>query len=207
MVIDVNECDLNNDYYHFTNVANIQSIVNGGLQPLVGTASNMVGDRPNVSISHGGKGVMGIINSFIHMFSILSISQIPNEFRKYFVDDINDFTSNIPVGLDISCRAVARKLKDEVFFRIILDESMLREARIGGLTGFDINLPTAIDGSNLQLVTNSGEILTAFDFAQFIYERVKDKDIFREMNEDFFRMFEMEQSKLFLNDEDFGKHR
>lgn len=167
----------------------------------------MVGDRPNVSISQGGKGIMGIINSFIHMFSVMSISQIPNEFRKYFTDDINDFTSDNPVGLDLSCRAVTRKLKDEVYFRVKLDESMLKNARIGGLTGFDINLPTAIDKSNLQLVTSSGGIITAYDFAQLIYKRVKGRKIFRKMNDDFFLMFEMEQSNMSLNDEEIGKYK
>ena len=194
MIIDINDCDLNDGFYHFTNVANIEGILNNGLQPSVGVASKMVDDRPNVSISQGGKGVMGIINSFIYMFSKMSISSIPNEFRKYFVQDIDDFTSNELVGLDISCRAVARKLKDEVYFNVELDDSILKEARIGGLTGFDINLPTAIHKKYLRLVTNDGKTITAYEFARFIYEKVKDIDIFREMNEDFFHMFEIENS-------------
>ena len=207
MIIDVNECDLNDGYYHFTNKAHVQSIANTGLQPSLGTASKIVNDRPNVSISQGGKGIMGIINSFIYMFSEMKISQIPDEFRKYFIDDINDFTLNTPIGLDLSCRAVARKLKDEVYFKVNLDQSMLKEARIGGLTGFDINLPIAIDKSNLQLITSSGEMITAYDFAKLIYERTKEIEIFREINENFFHMFDIEQADLSLDDEEIGRHR
>ena len=111
MIIDIKDCDLNNDYYHFTNVSNVQSIINAGLIPSVGVASKMIFDRPNVSCSKGGKGIIGIINSFIYMFSTMSISHIPNEFKKYFMDDITDFTSDTLVGLDIACRAMIRKLK------------------------------------------------------------------------------------------------
>ena len=69
MMIDINECDMNNDYFHFTNKSNINSILNNGLIAQVGTASKLVEDRPNVSISKGGKGIMGIINSFIYKFA------------------------------------------------------------------------------------------------------------------------------------------
>lgn len=201
-MIDVNECDLNEDYFHFTNVANIGSILNTGLLPSVGTASKMVGDRPNVSLSKGAKGIMGIINSFIYMFKVMKVNEIPNEFRKYFIDDISDFTTNELVGLDLACRAVARKLNDEVYFKVNLDESVIeKEAVISGLTEFDIKLPIAIDKSNLQLVASEGEMITAFDFAKFIYEKAKDFDIFREMDEDFFHMFEMDQTDLSLNSE------
>lgn len=202
-MIDVNSCDLNEDYFHFTNVANVESILNTGLLPSVGIASKMVEDRPNVSLSQGGKGVMGIVNSFIYMFKVMKVNEIPNEFRKYFIDDINDFTMDELVGLDLACRAVARKLKDEVYFRVDIDESVIeKEARIGGFTGFDINLPVAIDKSNLQLVAREGEVITALDFAKFIYEKAKDFDIFREMNGDFFHMFEMDQTDLSLDSEE-----
>ena len=65
--IKLSECDLNEGYYHFTNVKNIESILNNGLEARIGTASKMVNDRPNVSLSQGGKGVFGIINSFLFL--------------------------------------------------------------------------------------------------------------------------------------------
>ena len=73
MVIDIKECDLNNDYFHFSNKNNIYSILNNGLKPSIGVASKMVGDSPNVSVSKGAKGIIGIINSFIYMFSNIFI--------------------------------------------------------------------------------------------------------------------------------------
>lgn len=42
MKIDIKECDLNNGYYHFTNIDNIKSIMDTGLQPSVGLASKVV---------------------------------------------------------------------------------------------------------------------------------------------------------------------
>ena len=202
MAIDIKDCDLNSGYYHFTNADNIESIMNTGLQPSVGTASEMVGDKPNVSLSPGGKGIMGIINSFIYEFSNLKVSQIPDEFKKYFAEDIKDFTSNDPIDLDCCCRAITRKLKDEVYFKVNIDESRIaNEAEIGGFTKYDITLPTAIDKSQLQLITDSGRTMSAYDVAKFIYEKAKDKEAFRYMHEDFFHMFEMKQPDLSFEEE------
>lgn len=191
MLVDINSCDLNNDYFHFSNKRNIQSIMNNGLKPSVGAASKMVDDRPNVSISMGAKGIMGIINSFIYMFSNMEIKDISEEYRKYFLE-ISDFLSTDLVGRNLACKAVIRKLKDEVYFRIKLDESYLDIAKIGGLTGFDINLPITIDKSNIELITESGNVLSAYEFALSIYNKAKDIEVLREMNEDFFHMFENE---------------
>lgn len=199
MLVDINNCDLNNDYFHFSNNSNVQSIMNYGLIPSVGAASKMVNDNPNVSVSMGAKGVMGILNSFIYMFSNSKIKSIPEEYKKYYFE-ILDFNSEELVGKDLACKAMARKLKDEVYFRVRLDESYLDKAKIGGLTGFDINLPITIDKSNIELVTENGKILSAYDFALFIYNKAKDIDIFRELNEDFFYMFE--NGKEFSFDKD-----
>ena len=68
MVIKIQDCDINNDYFHFTNKSNIDGILNKGLIPNIGVASKLVNDRANVSVSKGGKGIMGIINSFIYKF-------------------------------------------------------------------------------------------------------------------------------------------
>ena len=70
-------------------------------------------------------------------------------------------------------------------------EQLIEKAKIGGLTGYDIKLPMAIDKSKLQIVTDeNNNILTAYDVAFNIYEKVKNIEIFKEMNEDFFAMFE-----------------
>lgn len=211
MMIDINKCDLNDDYFHFSNIKNIHNILNNGLIPLSGPASNMIKDRPNVSVSQGGKGIMGIINSFIYLFSTeIKISKIPEEYRKYFVE-ISDFNSNNLISREIVCRAIIRKLKDEVYFRVKLDESQLELARIGGgLTGYDVNLPVAIDKSNLSIITDSNNnVLSAYDVAKYVYEKAKNIDVFREEHEDFFYMFEgIEQNINFdYNNDIIGKHR
>lgn len=42
MNIDINSVDLNEDYFHFTNIKNVESILNEGLKPMVGAASKMI---------------------------------------------------------------------------------------------------------------------------------------------------------------------
>lgn len=200
MTIDINNCDFNNDYFHFTNRANIYNILNAGLRPLAGAASQLVGDEPNVSLSKGGKGIMGIINSFIYMFSKqMKISQIPEEYRKYFLE-ISDFISSDFIPKDIVCKAMIRKLQDEVYLRVDLEEEQLESANIGGLTGYDIKLPLAIDKSKIRVITNANnDVLSAYDVALHIYEKTKNIDIFRMMHEDFFFMFENLEAKLVMD--------
>ena len=82
MTINIKDCDINNDYFHFTNKANVNGILNEGLIPKIGVASKLVNDRENVSVSKGGKGIMGIINSFIYKFyQEMKISDIPDEYK------------------------------------------------------------------------------------------------------------------------------
>jgi len=196
MMIDIKKCDINNDYFHFSNRRNIDSILNNGLIPSIGTASQLVGDRANVSVSQGGKGIMGIINSFIYKFTnTLKISDIPEEYKKYFVE-ISDFQQKSSISKDIACKAMIRKLKDEVYFRVKLDETQIEKAQIGGSTGYDVNLPMAIDKSNVDIITDSdNKVLSAYDIAMYVYEIAKNKDAFRTMHEDFFYMFEMKESQ------------
>ncbi len=191
MSININNCDLNNDYFHFTNKENIYSILNNGLLPSVGVASQLVGDEPNVSVSKGGKGIMGIINSFIHMFCTkMKISAIPEEYKKYFLE-VPDFRLNSLIPKDIACKAMVRKLQDEIYLRVELDKEQLEKAKIGGLTGYDMKLPMEIDKSRLNVITDTNNnILSAYDVALYIYQKAKDIDIFRFMHEDFFFMFE-----------------
>ena len=192
MTVDIKNCDFNNDYFHFTNKANVNSILNNGLIPMLGTASKLVNDRENVSISKGGKGIMGIINSFIYKFNNeLRAVDIPEEYKKYFTE-ISNFNSNDFISLENCCKAMIRKLKDEVYFRIMISNEQLKKAKIGGLTGYDVNLPMKIDKTNIEIITDSNnKVLSAYDVAEYIYKKAKDIDIFRKMHHDFFYMFEM----------------
>lgn len=192
MIIHIQNCDINNDYFHFTNKSNVNSILNNGLIPAVGVASKLVNDRENVSVSKGGKGIMGIINSFIYKFyQEMKISDIPKEYYKYFTE-ISNFESNGDISREIACRAMTRKLKDEVYFRVKLNQEQLDSAKIGGLTGYDVNLPIKIDKSQIKIITDdNNKVLNAYEVAEYIYKRTKDIDIFRNMHSDFFYMFEM----------------
>lgn len=193
--MNIKDCDLNNDFFHFTNKKNINSILNNGLIPKIGAASQLVNDRENVSVSKGGKGIMGIINSFIYKFSNeLRISEIPDEYKKYF-SEIFSFESNDMIGKELACKAVSRKLKEEVYFRVNLRKEQLDNAKIGGLTGYDVNLPMKVDNKDVEIITDdNNKVLSAYDVAQYIYERTKDKAVFRDMHGYFFDMFEMEMA-------------
>ena len=203
MIVDIKNCDINNDYFHFSNRKNVDSILNNGLRLSVGTASKLVGDASNVSVSKGGKGIIGIINSFIYKFSReLKTSEIPEEYRKYFLE-ISDFESSNSISRDVACKAMTRKLKDEVYFRVQLDEDEIAQAQIGGLTGYDVSLPMEIDKSKVDIITDSNEtVLSAYDVARFVYERAKNIDVIRNMHEDFFYMFEMREQDNSLESKD-----
>lgn len=74
--INIEDLDINNAYFHFTARDNLASIESEGLKAQVGDASNMVNDKPRVCLSKGGKGILGIKNSFIHEFKKLRICDI-----------------------------------------------------------------------------------------------------------------------------------
>lgn len=192
MTIDIQDCDINNDYFHFTNKSNVDSILNNGLIPTIGVASKLVNDRANVSVSKGGKGIMGIINSFIYKFyQEMKISDIPEDYKKYFLE-IKNFELNDFISKETACNAMIRKLKDEVYFRVKLNEEQLSNAKIGGLTGYDVNLPMKIDKSQLEIITDeNNKVLSAYDVAQYIYNKAKNIEVFRNMHNDFFYMCEM----------------
>lgn len=196
MNIDIKKCDINNDYFHFTNKKNINSILNNGLIPQIGVASKIVNDRSNVSISQGGKGIIGIINSFLNKFSEeLKISQIPEQYRKYF-KEIKDFNSDESISLEDSCKAMIRKLQDEVYFRVTPTEQQLEQAKIPAFSEFDINIPVQINPNQIDIVTDSNnKILSAYEIARYIYDKAKNLYPIRDRHEKFFYMFEMEQEK------------
>ena len=197
MIVDIKKCDMNHDYFHFTNRKNVDSILNNGLIPSIGAASQLVGDSPNVSVSKGGKGIIGIINYFIYKFSKeLKVSEIPEDYKKYFCE-ISDFEADSMISKEIACKAMTRKLKDEVFFRVRLNKGEIEKAKIGGLTGYDVNLPMMIDKSSLAIITDSdNKVLTAYEVARYVYERAKNIEVFRNMHEEFFHMFEMRERSM-----------
>lgn len=191
MKIRISNCDFNEGYFHFTNVKNIESILDQGLIPSLGTASKLVNDRPNVSISKGFKGILGIINSFLFEFKKMKICEIPDEFRKYF-NMIENFNDDNYVSPEIANIAIINKLKQEVYLYINNSDIDIQQARIGGLTGFDINFESGINKDKIKIITdNNGNPISAYDVVNYIYEKVKEIDVVREMNEDFFEMIEM----------------
>lgn len=192
MIIHIKDCDINNDYFHFTNKSNINGILNEGLIPKIGVASRLVNDRENVSVSKGGKGIIGIINSFIYKFyQEMRISDIPEEYKKYFLE-IKDFSLTDYISREIAYKAMIRKLKDEVYLRVVLNKEQLANAKIGGLTGYDVNLPMKIDKSQIEIITDdNNKVLSAYDVAKYVYEKAKNIEVIRNIHFDFFYMFEM----------------
>ena len=137
---------------------------------------------------------MGIISSFIYKFkNELNISEIPEEYRKYF-KEISDFEQDKPISIDIVCMAITRKLKDEVYFRVKPFEEQMKKSIIGGLTGYDINLQDKITPNQIDIITDSNnKVLSAYDVAMYVYEKAKNINVFRQMHENFFYMFEMRE--------------
>ena len=190
MYIDINKCDINNDYFHFTNKDNVNGIIRNGLLLSKGTASKIKNHEANVSVSKGAKGILGILNSFIFVFSELKCNEVPEDYRKYF-DGVN-FNSNSTVGLENACTAVSNKLKDEVYFKVDLDEEQLERAHVGGFgAAYDIRLSEDVDKSKVHLITDSNlNILSAYDVASYIYNKTESKDIYRKMNSEFYYMMD-----------------
>lgn len=190
MYIDKEKCDLKNDYFHFTNKDNVNGIIRNGLLLSKGAASKIKNHESNVSVSKGAKGILGILNSFIFVFSELKCNEVPEEFRKYF-DGVN-FNSNSTVGLENACTAISNKLKDEVYFKVDLEEEQLERAHVGGFgAAYDIRLSEDVDKSKVHLVTDSDlNILSAYDFASYIYDKTESIDIYRKMNSEFYYMMD-----------------
>ena len=78
----IEDIDLINSFFHFTLQENLKSIEENGLIAQIGDASELVGDKPRVCLSRGGKGILGIKNSFIHKFKELKICDIPQGYKK-----------------------------------------------------------------------------------------------------------------------------
>ena len=96
------------------------------------------------------------------------------------------------ISREIAYKAMIRKLKDEVYFRVVLNKEQLANAKIGGLTGYDVNLPMKIDKSQIEIITDdNNKVLSAYDVAKYVYERAKNIEVIRNIHPDFFYMFEI----------------
>ena len=82
--IYIENIDLNNTFFHFTDRENLEKINSFGLLASCGDASSMVNDKARVCLSKGGKGLLGIRNSFLYTFKHTRICDIPYSYRKYF---------------------------------------------------------------------------------------------------------------------------
>lgn len=188
--VSIEDIDLNNSFFHFTARDNLESIEEKGLIAQIGDASRMVNDKPRVCLSKGGKGILGIKNSFIHMFRELRICDIPDEYRKYF--SISDFSSTEQVSAELVYDAMEKRFKDEVYLKVDAQEGedfSLDEVHGIG-SAFDIKGKENhdIDSDKLSKV-NAPEGDNALDIVQYIYRRLLERnpgkeDIIRSMNSD-----------------------
>lgn len=196
--INIRDLDINNAYFHFTARENLLSIEREGLKAKVGDASKMVNDKPRVCLSKGGKGILGIKNSFIFTFKELRICDIPEGYRKYF--DIKDFSSTEKVDKSKVYDALEKRFREEIY--LVVDahegEDFLSEEIYGLGSAYDIKGKENhdIDASKINIVsTPKGD--TALDVIRYIYERLLESNpgeknlmIIRSMNSDLARMLD-----------------
>ncbi len=194
--INIENLDLNNAYFHFTARENLPSIESQGLKAQVGDASKMVQDKPRVCLSKGGKGILGIKNSFIHEFKKLRICDIPQGYRKYF--DIKDFSSTEVVDESKVYDALEKRFRDEIYLVVNAreGEDFLSEEIHGLGSAYDIKGKENhdIDVSKIDRVeTSRGD--TALDVVQYIYNRILEKNpgkenLVKSMNSDLSQMLD-----------------
>lgn len=115
--VNIKDIDLNNSFFHFTTRDNIEQINQEGLKAQIGDASKMKKEeKARVYMSKGGKGILGIKNSFIHEFKKLRICDIPLVYRKYF--KIKVFSSEEIVQENDVFAAMEKRFKDEVYLKV-----------------------------------------------------------------------------------------
>ncbi len=199
--LNIENIDLNNSFFHFTAKDNLESIDEKGLIAQIGDASKMVNDKPRVCLSRGGKGILGIKNSFIHMFKNLRVCDIPEEYRKYF--KINDFSNTNKVSPELVYDAMEKRFRDEIYLKVDAKEGedFTRDEIHGLGSDFDIKGKENHNISSDKLsmvVTSMGK--TSLDIIQYIYNRILEKnpgkeDIIRNNNSDLAEMLEYIKSK------------
>lgn len=214
--VNISDIDLNNSYFHFTCKDNLEQIISEGLKAKIGDASKMKSEEQSrVYMSKGGKGVLGIKNSFIHEFKKLRICDIPMEYRKYF--DVVDYSKTEKVNEEDVYNAMEKRFKDEIYFKVDAKEGedFLIEDQYNNVFAEDFSRESLrkifeenpqrdvkgkanhdIDAKKMFLIkTNKGN--TAFDIVEYLYnkliENAKQKgkeDVVRLNNSDLDGMFE-----------------
>ena len=174
--VDVSGIDLNNSYFHFTKRDNLGRISREGLKPQIGDASKMnKEEQSRVYLSQGGKGIIGIKNSFIHEFKKLRICDIPEEYRKYF--DIKDYSSQEQVDEKKVYDAMEKRFKDEIYFQVSAKEweDFLIEEQCNGIFNPERDIKGKVNHTIrpeqlTRLSTKKGD--TAFDIVSYLYNRL-----------------------------------
>lgn len=199
--VSIEDIDLNNSFFHFTARDNLESIEEKGLIAQIGDASRMVNDKPRVCLSRGGKGILGIKNSFIHMFKELRVCDIPEDYRKYF--SISDFSSTEQVTAELVYDAMQKRFEDEIYLQVDAQEGEdFSLDEVHGLgSAFDIKGKENHDISPGKLAkVNAPQGNSALDIVQYIYKRLLERnpgkeDIIRNMNSDLTEMLDYVNEK------------
>lgn len=220
-VVNINDIDLNNSYFHFTSASNLEQIINEGLKPQIGDASKLKNEKvPRVYMSKGGKGVIEIKNSFIHELKKLRICDIPPEYRKYF--EIKDYSIEQQVDEQAVYDAMEKRFRDEVYFKVDAtededfmiednyDECFKEDFSIESLKRMFIESPQrdikgkanhSIETKKLSLIkTDRGN--TTLDVVEYLYNRLLEnakksgkEDAVRWANSDLDGLFEYIRQK------------
>lgn len=174
--VNIEDIDVNseNSYFHFTKREYLESIEKNGLRAQIGDASELVKDKSRVCLSRGGKGILGIKNSFLFEFKNLRICDIPSGYRDYF--NIEDFSSEEKIEIKDIYDAFEKRFKDEVY--LLVDaregEDFKSEDVYGSSSDFDIKGIENHDISKdkLKKVVSPNGSDTAFDIIKYMYNRI-----------------------------------
>ena len=113
--INIKSVDLNNSYFHFTDILNLDSIEQRGLEARVGENTNLVGGTgKRIYVSKGIKGILSIIDTFLIKFEETRICDIPLSQRKYF-SDIDDFSGEGTPTKEQIYAAFRNEMRDRVY--------------------------------------------------------------------------------------------
>ncbi len=220
--INISDIDLNNSFFHFTCKENLENIKKDGLKAGIGDASKLKSEKEaRVYMAKGGKGLIGIKNSFIHEMKKLRICDIPEEYRKYF--DIEDYSSEEQLRDNEVYNAMEKRFKDEIYFKVdaIEDEDYIikdfypEELADSFRTTNDYRdvkgkANHSIGPEKLWLLTTEkGD--TALDVVQYLYNRLLDnakkvgkEDSVKWANSDLEGMFEYIRQRK-ISTQDIGK--
>lgn len=199
--VNIEDIDLKDSFFHFTLKDNLNLIEEYGLVSKAGEASKLVGDEPRICLSKGGKGILGIKNSFIYKFKDLRVCDIPEGYRKYF--SISDFSSTEFLEPEIVYDAMEKRFKDEVYLKVNAKEGkdFLPEETFGLGSEFDVkgkeNHNISAD-KLLRLTSPMGD--SAMDIIIYLYNRLLERnpgkeDIIREMHSDLAEMLDYMRDK------------